>query len=621
MRTTRDIQSPVCETVLVYRLTFRSQWVLCFILLLILSIFIQPINLAFANETEVTEVTEVTSAEPDKEEVKEVEEVTIEKSADDPLETEESITETEPNKTEEVSKQTVVDDIEEEAEVTETANATEEDVENDSSSSDNDDPVEEDIETETEVIVPVTTNTDKAENDVISDDSSSSSDSSDDDSNDEASTATDGVKSTTTTDFASSTEDVKASSTDDVNQESVEDIVEITTITKDDTDNNDDVNENDDVSNNNQEVTKTKASTTDGLASSTTDSASTSKNVVHVIKDTASGPLSFSDTDCMQIGNGSYYCEKNKNKNNYYESDEIFAAQDEDGDTEIYLRLKGNLTKLTDNKVDDDAPRFDSKSKQMVWHRLIEGRFQIVTYDWETKTEKQITQGTSNSSEPDSYDGVIVWQYWDGSDWEIMMLSEDEMIQVTDNEFPDLAPRINEEYIIWNTVHNGKKTIVIYEISTGFTELIHDSDEILASNPRLVMLYEAEYGNGDVVTRGFDLETGEIIPLTVQPKELPTKIPEPESTDEVKALITTKSTSRENKNSEDLDINTGLATSTNKTPSSSATTTVVAEEITDITDVIVEDFNTETPTGEIIDDTINLSGTSTIPDVVIPPIE
>lgn len=573
MRTTRDIQSPVCETVLVYRLTFRSQWVLCFILLLILSIFIQPINLAFANETEVTEVTEVTSAEPDKEEVKEVEEVTIEKSADDPLETEESITETEPNKTEEVSKQTVVDDIEEEAEVTETANATEEDVENDSSSSDNDDPVEEDIETETEVIAPVTTNTDKAENDVISDDSSSSSDSSNDDSNDEASTATDSVKSTTTTNFASSTEDVKASSTDDVNQESVEDIVEITedanyeiskeVVVEESKKENDSIDEDFEID---------KSTSTESIDSDVPEAT-------YTVSVNDANRYQFGINDCVAVGDGSYYCSKSAIATEVT-YDRIYAAQDADGDMEIYASLGGKVTKISDNKYDDLAPSYDADSDTITWHRLINGRYQIIQYALDTAEEIQLTNGTTNSMEPSADGSYVAWQYWDGEDWEIVLFDGSSTTQITDNEMSDVSPSIHDGYVLWTSKNNsGEHVAKVYDIKSGSIEVIEGTSGGSVQNPRFVLVYDTKFDNGDVITKGFDLESGSLTSLTALPGELPSEIPDPEATEEVKALIQNKSSK------EDVHVEsepTGNDDFDSENAVSASSTLEISEENTDI---------------------------------------
>jgi hypothetical protein len=53
------------------------------------------------------------------------------------------------------------------------------------------------------------------------------------------------------------------------------------------------------------------------------------------------------------------------------------------------------------------------------------------------------------------------------------------------------------------------------------------------------------YENGDVVTRGVDLKTGEIVSLEATPAELPEDIPESESTGETRALITSKPSQKE----------------------------------------------------------------------------
>jgi hypothetical protein len=75
-----------------------------------------------------------------------------------------------------------------------------------------------------------------------------------------------------------------------------------------------------------------------------------------------------------------------------------------------------------------------------------------------------------------------------------------------------------------------------YEISSETYNEITDTDGVSVVNPRMLVMYEAKYQNGDTVMKGFDLATGEIVPIERFPRELPTDIPEPDATGEVRAL-------------------------------------------------------------------------------------
>ena len=61
----------------------------------------------------------------------------------------------------------------------------------------------------------------------------------------------------------------------------------------------------------------------------------------------------------------------------------------------------------------------------------------------------------------------------------------------------------------------------------------------------MVLVYETEFENGDVVTKGYDVATGEIAPLATIPTELPDELPVPDSTGETRALIQNKNPSKE----------------------------------------------------------------------------
>ena len=79
----------------------------------------------------------------------------------------------------------------------------------------------------------------------------------------------------------------------------------------------------------------------------------------------------------------------------------IYAQQDESGDMEIYMQTsKGDIKQLSDNDYDDTSPDIDLASMRAVWQRMIDGRYQIISYDLEKRVETQLTFSRNNSMEP-----------------------------------------------------------------------------------------------------------------------------------------------------------------------------------------------------------------------------
>jgi hypothetical protein len=191
--------------------------------------------------------------------------------------------------------------------------------------------------------------------------------------------------------------------------------------------------------------------------------------------------------------------------------------------------------------MDDAAPYFDSNTGTIVWHRLIDDRFQIISYDIESGEEYQVTNTSSNNMEPTRQGEYISWQRWVDDNWEIILYDGQQELQITDSTEHDIAPHIRGAMIIWNSrTNNGDQTLKTYDIVNRTFTTIADSDGVSVSNPRMVVMYEALYENGDVIMKGFDLVTGEIIPLNSTPRDMPDSIPSNDTTGETRALIQSK---------------------------------------------------------------------------------
>lgn len=274
--------------------------------------------------------------------------------------------------------------------------------------------------------------------------------------------------------------------------------------------------------------------------------------------------VSFNKDDCTVVSDGSYYCKTAEEPAQQDRPDGFYSLPDADGDLEIYLQQDTDLRQITHNTVDDASPHFDENSNTLVWHRSVQDRFQIFSLDLETGNETQLTVGDVNNMEPHRTGAYTVWQHWNGN-WDIVLHDGKETINVSNNAAQDISPSIRNGLVIWQrTTDEGDRTLELYTIKTGERTTIHDTDGGAISNPRMVVVYESMQANGDVLTKGYDLITGEIISLDQTAPVLPDTIPDPDDIGETRALIQGKTSSREDASefSDDILSDTPQGTST-----------------------------------------------------------
>lgn len=251
---------------------------------------------------------------------------------------------------------------------------------------------------------------------------------------------------------------------------------------------------------------------------------------------------SFSVDECVSVGDGSFYCSK-MSASSITQPNGVFSRQDTAGDHEIYFSDNGSLIQLTDNAYEDKAPVYDIAANEVVWHRLVDGRYQIMRYNLTDQVETQLTSGHTNHMEPAQADGVTVWQQWESGNWEIYGLIDDEIRRLSQNEYHDVAPTVRDGYVMWHTTGvAGEKLLTVYEIDSASVSTIADPDGGQVSNPRFVLVYDTTSENGDVITKTYDPETGAVTPVGAEPAPLPA-LPDPEPTGEATAIIQNKSAS------------------------------------------------------------------------------
>lgn len=359
------------------------------------------------------------------------------------------------------------------------------------------------------------------------------------------------------------------------------------------------------------------ADVTETTVQSTTTATTTAQESGVAVQFSDLNYYQFSKQECVSVGEGGYYCSDEVTNNAPQMEDALYAAVDASGDKEIYLRTKGVLQQLSDNQLEDDAPFYDPKSETVVWHRLVQGRYQIVSYDLTTKQETILTANQQNDMEP-ARDGVYtVWQRWVENNWEIVLHDGVSETQITDNEQHDIAPSIRGGYVMWNTTRNSEHAVEVYDIATGMHSMIADEAGAQILNPRFVLVYDTKFDNGDIVTKGYDLDSGEVVPLSAVPGQLPTEIPSPETTDETRALIQAKPTNKDDKLASTTAGNT-LKTATSTTSFATSTSATAPQDLdlrsetvstssVDQFDLVVEPYSAASSTQQIDSATATIS--------------
>jgi len=380
--------------------------------------------------------------------------------------------------------------------------------------------------------------------------------------------------------------------------------------------------------------------TTSTAPTSTVVSVSTSTPVVTATT-TATGTIevgthtsnafNFDTKDCAVVGGGAYYCSSAK-ENTDVMKDGVFAAPDIDGDLEIYVRLDGVQQAITSNTIDDSAPYYDALSERIVWHRMVNDRYQIVSYDTKTQKETLFTNTNYNNMEPVAYGTITLWQAWIDTNWEIMMFDGVITLQLTHNQMQDVSPHMRGGYIVWQSQFTLGWQVAVYNQKTNSIEYIPSEEGVKVENPRFVLVYDSTNKEGDIQTVGYDFDNKTTFNLGNIPAQLPDKLPNPDQTGETRALIQVKQTQKEGE-SEILDIpqtvsstpngvfatssvtnassTTTLDLSQGATSSSVATTSLQTVSV-EMQDIIVPQYSAASAVVQV--------ATSTIPDIVIPPL-
>lgn len=277
----------------------------------------------------------------------------------------------------------------------------------------------------------------------------------------------------------------------------------------------------------------------------------------------------FNEAECTVVDDGAFYCVRGSDVSTeeltpspVENVTEVFAEKDTDGDLEIFFRADGGNEKITDNAFDDDAPVYDSVSGLIVWHALVDDRYQIFVHDRASRTVRQITDTTYNNTNPDVSGDTIVWQGWEDENWEIFTVSYDELTsseeviapeRLTVNQEHDMFPKVHDGFVTWQSQSGGEWRSYGHNVETEAQVYLGAGTDGSVESARLVLLVEKRNANGDIERVGYEVDTGEAIPLGSTPKELPESpvIPEDPIKDQTGILPSSSATSTPKTTSKD----------------------------------------------------------------------
>lgn len=253
----------------------------------------------------------------------------------------------------------------------------------------------------------------------------------------------------------------------------------------------------------------------------------------------------FSERECIMVAENAYYCQRIETvQSDELYTDVVFSKITESGYKDIFLRTTRDTLNITQSTYNDISPYYDPVSESVVWHRELNGRYQIMSYDIREGQVKQLTDTRTNNMEPTRSGNITVWQRWVDDRWQIIIMDDNGEKQLTNDSVHNLAPYVRGNHVIWNTYTvSGDPRVAVFDMYTEYISYIDGSEEGRVGNPRFVLVYDTLLSSGDKITQEFDPATGKTRPIAHVPVVPLPDIPSPDPVGEVRAL--------QNKNDED----------------------------------------------------------------------
>ena len=245
----------------------------------------------------------------------------------------------------------------------------------------------------------------------------------------------------------------------------------------------------------------------------------------------------FSASECSVVESGSFFCVKAESVKTDVSQTSVYTDVGPAGFTDIFIKDTSRTSNITSSSYNNSSPFYDSKSNTVVFQTEYQGRHIIESYDVRKKITTRITNGQYNDVLPKRNGDYIVWQRWLNNAWQIVLFDGMSERVITTSAHHNLSPSINEGMILWSTFNSaGEKIGAYYDIATERLVYIDSVVEGRIQNPRFVLVYETVSNNGDIITHGFDPETGLSKPIASLPAVPLPEIPSPDPVGEVRAL-------------------------------------------------------------------------------------
>ena len=170
-------------------------------------------------------------------------------------------------------------------------------------------------------------------------------------------------------------------------------------------------------------------------------------------------------------------------------------------DTEVMINSGGGNVALTANSGADAEPSVYGAS--VVWQSSSTSAptasitdFDVMLYDGSSTTNLTSSQSTTNHTNAAIFGSNVIWQGWDGNDWEIFLYNGSTISRLTNNSVDEVNAVISGNYIAWEGFDGNDTEIFRYSISSGTTEQITNN---LAADglPTLAGQTLAWHGNED----------------------------------------------------------------------------------------------------------------------------
>jgi subtilisin-like proprotein convertase family protein len=148
-----------------------------------------------------------------------------------------------------------------------------------------------------------------------------------------------------------------------------------------------------------------------------------------------------------------------------------------------------SIVQLTNNNYADHYAQIDNG--QVVWQGYDGNDYEIFLYNGTTVV--QLTNNSYDDEDPQIDNGQVVWQGYDGNDYEIFFYDGTIPIQLTNDSYDDYDPQIHNGQVVWSGYIVGSgRDIFLYD-GTNLTQFgSYGSD------------YDPQIHNGQVAWEGHD---------------------------------------------------------------------------------------------------------------------